>query len=157
MTHDETVSAANVARNNAFNAVIEIEGRIAERVREASAAIRAEFRAELEEARGVLYRAQEAVRVAMADTPDHPWTGKRVRRTTHKLDSWRRARGETVQTGVVEMRRLDTTFAANASSHMLPRIGAEFVRAIRKDGSVGMTVLDRAPLTGWVLEEGEGK
>src|SRR3546814_16951063 len=62
--------------------------------------------------------------------PDHPWTGKRVRREKPVGYHWEN-RTETVS-GIVETYRSTTHRPANLGSWRLPEIGSPIVRFLKR-------------------------
>jgi len=93
--------------------------------------------------------ANRALSEAQAAAGSHPWEGKRVRRAVKK---WRSYHNETIeQTGIVEIRRLDTVMPAG-QRYGLPDMGEWFVRLTKKDGTPGTRI--ETEKTGWQLEEG---
>lgn len=122
----------------------------------AAAKVQAAHAEELSLARTAVVAAEQALRSLKDETPDHPWTGKRVFKMVTKGRYWERRAPERVE-GVVEMCKSSTSFPANAAYYSRPQIGAAFVRLLKKDGSPGAQ-FDRAfggNYSIWKLEEPE--
>ena len=145
MTDKTRELEAEVART------LNVKSEVYHRQRQAESAatlrVEEEFKVEREAAKAAHSVASIALRNHLSETGSHPWEGKRVthRRTNGKL-------------GVVQIRRVDSQFPANATWGR-PEIGQAFVRLLKKDGTPSLAYdsycTGNAIQNTWRLAEGE--
>lgn len=97
--------------------------------------------------------AERAVTEALSAGATHEWEGRKVTRMERKANSpWSRRSAEMVAIfGVVEVCREGTEFPANLSRFRTPKIGNEFVRLLKADGTPGKMVTNLN--AGWKLAD----
>lgn len=151
MSDIEQAKAAVEAADRARRAV-EREIRDAEEA--AKAAIRAQFDARLKAAWEGVNDARAALVAAQDQTPDHPWTGKRVFRMEQRGRVWERRTPIRIE-GIVETVRSTTVFPENTAQWRCPGIGQPIVRLLKKDGSPSKRFEEMSRHTSWKLAEAE--
>lgn len=149
MTEDE----ARQLVNDASNAEAKIVAEIGSEVDAATARIRAAHDGELRAARRVLAAARAVLRDLKDQTPDHPWTGKRVFKMVNQGRTWDRLPQKRVE-AIVETARSTTEYPGNAARYSLPTVGDPFARLLNKDGKPGLRFDGmRGNHHGWKLAE----
>lgn len=123
------------------------------RIEAATRAIHEEYRERADALSLAAGKAERAVTEALSAGATHEWEGRKVTRMERKANSpWSRRSAEMVAIfGVVEVCREGTEFPANLSRFRTPKIGNEFVRLLKADGTPGKMVTNLN--AGWKLAD----
>lgn len=121
-------------------------------------AYKAQLREDHRETSDDIYARLAAARTKLFAAEDeaakHPWEGKRVRREKSIYEKrWSREKTTVVEYGIVDVMRHDTK-VSDTYDFERPRIGAAFVRRIKKNGEGALTIYtDIDSRNDWIMKD----